>query len=52
MVLSFLELVSSLRQTFLEFEGGFLEVDCAEVARDNGQIGREATSFKREKQQE
>ena len=39
-VLSLLERASFLRHTFLDYGGGFLEVDCAEVARDKGQVGR------------
>jgi hypothetical protein len=38
--LSLLERASFLRHTFLGYGSGFLEVDCAEVARDKGQVGR------------
>jgi hypothetical protein len=39
-VLSLLERASFLRHTFLDYGSGLLEVDCAEVARDKGQVGR------------
>jgi hypothetical protein len=42
---------SFLRQTFLAYESGFLEVDLAEVARENEQVSLGGTGLKGKKKE-